>query len=641
MCGIAGYWGSPGGEHLLPAARKMADAIAHRGPDDSGEWCDTQASIALAHRRLSVIDTSSAGHQPMASSNGRYVMVYNGEIYNHLDFRNELDSAHRRRGWVGHSDTETLIEAIAHWGIETALGKCNGMFAFALWDREQRTLTLARDRMGEKPLYFGCVNGTFLFGSELKALRQHPLWQADIDRNALALYFRFQYVPAPYAIFQNINKLRPGHLLTVTWDSGPQWSETVYWDIEKQARLGLTEHNAASAEERVDELHNLLDDAVAKRMIADVPLGAFLSGGYDSSLVVALMQKHSHRAVRTFTIGFDEHDYNEAPYAKRVAQHLGTQHEELYVTASDALEVVPQLSTIWCEPFGDSSQVPTYLVSALASKQLTVALTGDGGDESFYGYTRYRRSEAQWKSVSKYPHSMRKVAAALLRATPRSLLGSVMQAVRSGYGLTGLSETLQYLHDVIAYADPRLAYRARISHSHNPGALVLGSNPAPTVFDKACDSPTAAMMQLLDMQSYLPDDILVKVDRASMARSLETRAPLLDHRLVELALRIPSAMQLDRGSGKYLLKQIAHRYLPEHLLDRPKTGFGVPIDAWLRGPLRSWAENLLNKTRLTNEGYLQPDLVWARWLEHQNGSRNWQYQLWDLLMFQSWLESYG
>lgn len=638
MCGIAGTWGTPGGESLQHTAKSMADAIAHRGPDDSGEWFDADAALALAHRRLSVIDTSFAGHQPMVSKCGRYVIVYNGEIYNHLDIREELEAADLQQKWVGHSDTETLIEAVAFWGVEIALPKCNGMFAFALWDREQRTLTLARDRMGEKPLYFGVMGGTFIFGSELKALRQHPFWQGEIDRDALALYFRFQYVPAPHSIFRDVHKLRPGHFITVSWDAGPQWVEKNYWDIQEQARLGISEHSTACPDERIEELHSLLNSAVASRMIADVPLGAFLSGGYDSGLVVALMQRHSAHPVRTYTIGFDEQAYNEAPYAKQVAAHLGTQHEELYVTAEDALSVVPQLPKIWCEPFGDSSQVPTYLVSALASQQLTVALSGDGGDELFYGYSRYHASEAQWQKVVKYPLALRKLMASLLQVAPRGLVGKAMQAIRPDYGSAGLAETLQYLCDTIAHDNPRLLYRGRVSHSHSPGDLVLGSKPALTVFDDKNELSIAAMMQLIDMQTYLPDDILVKVDRASMARSLETRAPLLDHRLVEFAWRIPSSMNVNNGAGKHLIKQIAHRYLPKQLMDRPKIGFGVPVGEWLRGPLKPWAEELLGEQRLASDGYLNVDLVRAKWLEHQKGRRNWQYHLWDLLMFQSWLD---
>lgn len=561
MCGFVGFLGSSsfyeqvGDEAML---KRMADTIMYRGPDDAGYWFDGDNRIGLGHRRLSIVDLSPAGHQPMQSSSSRYVIAFNGEIYNHPSLRQALEINGQAPSWRGHSDTETLLAGFDVWGIQGTVERAIGMFAFAVWDRQTYTLTLGRDRFGEKPLYYGWQgrgnDAVFLFGSELKALRAHPAFESNINRGALSLYMRHNYIPAPYSIYEGVGKLSPGCLLTVSLQQREPkvWA---YWSFAQVAESGAANVFVGSDDQAVDELEALLKDAVRQQMMADVPLGAFLSGGVDSSTVVALMQAQSSRPVKTFTIGFNEEGYNEAIHAKAVARHLGTEHTELYVTAERALSVISRLPTLYDEPFSDSSQIPTFLVSQLARQHVTVSLSGDAGDELFCGYNRYE-----------------------------------------------------------------------------PPTLLTGNRPALSGLDDV------QRMMALDMMTYLPDDILTKVDRAAMGVSLETRVPFLDHRVVKFAWRVPQAMKLRDGVSKWILRQVLYRHVPKKLIERPKMGFGVPIDTWLRGPLKDWAEALLDEGRLRREGYFNPALVRAKWAEHLSGKRNWQYHLWDVLIFQTWLE---
>lgn len=648
MCGITGYLGHGPWEAATEASsilKVMAQAIAARGPDDFGEWSDTAAGIGFGHRRLAIVDVSPAGHQPMASASGRFVLAYNGEIYNHMDLRAQLKEVGRAPSWRGHSDTETLLAAIETWGVEEALKRSIGMFALGLWDREQRTLSLARDRLGEKPLYYGWQGqgdaAVLLFGSELKALRAHPAFQAGIRRDALALFLRHNYIPAPYTIYEGIQKLPPGTVLTLSLQEKEGRFRT-YWSLPDVAVAGLANPMQGSPEEVVGELETLLRSAVSQQMVADVPLGAFLSGGIDSSTVVALMQAQSSRPVRTFTIGFNEKGYNEAVHAKAVASHLGTDHTELYVTPQQAMNVIPRLPAIYDEPFADSSQIPTFLVSQLARQHVTVSLSGDAGDELFSGYTRYLVASGLWNKISAVPAPLRRLAARGITAVsphtwnkltgwlPSSRAGSLWgdklhkgARVLDNQSIDGL-----YLGLVSQWTDPASV----VVNGQEPDTLLTGLSPAMPGLD-----PVERMMAL-DLVTYLPDDILAKVDRAAMSMSLETRVPFLDHRVVEFAWRMPMHMKQHQGVGKWALRQVLYRHVPQALIDRPKMGFGIPIDSWLRGPLKEWAEELLIESRLRSEGFFHPETIRQKWAEHLSGQRNWAYQLWVILMFQAWLE---
>lgn len=624
----------------------MACAIVHRGPDDEGVWLDREAGIALGHRRLSILDLSAAGHQPMHSSSGRYVIVFNGEVYNHAAIRRELEQIEPRI-WRGHSDTEVMLEAFEAWGIEGALQRFCGMFAIALWDRRERKLHLMRDRIGEKPLYYGWCGKTFLFGSELKAIRAHPEFSADIDRNALALYMRHNCIPAPHTIYQSIYKLIPGSVLTVSASDTVRPQPEVYWSALSIAEQGLKTPFQGSDREAAESLEQLLRDAIGSQMIADVPLGAFLSGGIDSSTIVALMQAQSNRPVKTFTIGFSESDYNEAPFAREVARHLGTDHAELYVTPEDCLSVIPCLPTMYDEPFADSSQIPTYLVSQLTRQHVAVGLSGDAGDELFGGYNRYFWWRKIWERVHNVPLPLRRSAAMMMKAVSPSSLTAVFNAMSPllprSMRQKSAGDKLHKLAGILDVHDPMEMYGRFVSHWHNPTNLVVGSTePITSVSDRSnrlSVDDNALQMMYLDLISYLPDDILVKVDRAAMAVSLETRVPFLDHRVVEFAWRLPSAMKIRNGQGKWILRQILYKYVPEALIERPKAGFGIPIVTWLRGPLRDWAEALLDERRLREEGFFSPEPIRIMWKQHLSGSHNWQYHLWDVLMFQAWLEN--
>lgn len=640
MCGFAGFiMGAALSAESGRMLRKMTDAIAHRGPDDSGVWMDEEAGVALGHRRLAIIDLSAAGHQPMVSRSGRFVIIYNGEIYNFRALRSELEALAVAPNWRGHSDTEVLLAAIEHWGIRETLARLNGMFAFAVWDRETRELTLARDRLGEKPLYYGRCGGTFLFGSELKALQAHADFSAEVDREALTLFLRHNYVPAPHSIWRGISKLPPAHFVEVSEHGRLVGEPRPYWDFPEKAREGAAEP-LPDEPGLIDRLEALLKEAVALRMEADVPLGAFLSGGIDSSTIVALMQAQSSRPVRTFTIGFDEKGFNEADHARAVARHLGTDHTELYATPKDALALVPRLPRIWDEPFADSSQIPTYLVSELTRRHVTVSLSGDAGDELFGGYNRYFLGMRIWNALGWAPLGGRRLLARALAAPALGRAAAASLAPFPRYRTLNIADRLPKVADIVGERTPQGLYRRLVSHAKDPASLVLGgSEPATLLSEPAPDfRDFRQTMMYLDTLTYLPDDILAKVDRASMAVSLESRVPFLDHRVVEFAWRLPVSAKIRNGTGKRILREVLYRYVPQRLMERPKMGFGVPIDTWLVGPLRDWAESLLDERRLQVEGFFDPAPIRRMWLEHVSGQRRWHYHLWDVLMFQAWLE---
>ena len=646
MCGLAGFIetdrATPASE-LQATVDTMAGTLRHRGPDAGGGWVDPATGVALGFRRLAIQDLSAEGDQPMVSACGRYVIVFNGEVYNFKELRERLEAA--GHAFRGRSDTEVLLAAVVAWGVESALRRSNGMFAFGLWDRTLRVLHLARDRVGEKPMYYGWAGAVFLFGSELKALRAHPAFRAEVDRDALTLYLRHKYVPGPWSIYRGVRKLPPGTLLTLhPATRGRDVTPRPYWSAREVAEAGCDRRLGVG--EAVDELDGLLRDAVRLRMVADVPLGAFLSGGIDSSTVVALMQAQSSRPVRTITIGYEDDDFNEAADALAVARHLGTDHTELYVSPSECMDVIPRLPTLYDEPFADSSQIAVFLISALARRHVTVSLSGDGGDELFGGYNRYLWGPAVWRRASRVPRPLRRAAASLLTSRSPEAWGRLLRRAgalsprSANQRLVG--DKLYKLARVLELDRWENLYLELVSHWEEPGALVMGAREPPTpVTDPvhwARVPSVAEHMMYLDLVTYLPGDILAKLDRASMGVSLEARLPLLDHRVVELAWRLPLHRKVHDGTAKWLLRQVLHRYVPERLVERPKMGFGVPIDRWLRGPLRDWAEALLDPRRLRAEGYLDPAPVAARWAEHLSGRRDWQYHLWDVLMFQAWLE---
>lgn len=653
MCGLAGFLGGMGadgasGEEAL--LRRMATGIARRGPDDSGYWCDVAHRIGLGHRRLAIVDLTAAGHQPMRSADGRYVIVFNGEIYNHMDLRQELEQCGVRSAWRGHSDTETLLAGFGAWGIKGTIERVNGMLALAVWDRQTHTLTLARDRFGEKPLYYGWqgqgAGRVFLFGSELKALRAHPGFCSGIDRGALSLLLRYNSIPAPYSIYQGIAKLLPGTLLTVSM-AQPEPNLTSYWSSAQVAVAGVANRFKGGGEQAIDALEGLLKDAVQKQMMADVPLGAFLSGGVDSSTVVALMQAQSARPIKTFTIGFQEPGYNEAEHAKAVASYLGTDHSELYLTAEQAMAVIPLLSSLYDEPFSDSSQIPTFLVSHLARQQVTVALSGDAGDELFCGYNRYQVTAKLWHRLSAVPLLLRKFAAkALMKVSPAGwdrLASAAYGLLPNSLKFSNMGEKIHKGAGVLASQSVDALYLGLVSQWDDPASVVIGGFEPPTLLTghapvlEGLDE--VERMMALDLLTYLPDDILTKVDRAAMGVSLESRMPFLDHRVVEFAWRLPQDLKLRDGQTKWALRQVLYRHVPQALIERPKMGFGVPIDSWLRGALRPWVEALLDESRLRREGYFHPAPIRLKWQQHLSGQRNWQHQLWGVLMFQAWLES--
>ncbi len=652
MCGFTGFIEIPRRSSLdqqQDTIGRMTDTLGHRGPDDRGVWVDEPAGVALGHRRLSILDLTAEGHQPMFSPCGRFVLAYNGEIYNYLHIRQALEgeSPELAASWRGHSDTEVWLAAFAHWGVAPTLKRSVGMFAFALWDRREQRLYLGRDRLGEKPLYYGWSGKTFLFGSELKALRAHPGWQGEIDRRALALMLRYSYIPSPYSIYQGISKLLPGTLLTFDLRTPNQLNDPEpYWSMREVAESGVTAPFRGSGDNAALELEHLLADAIRGQMIADVPLGAFLSGGVDSSTVVALMQAQSSLPVRTFTIGFHEEDYNEAQEAKAVARHLGTDHTELYLTPGETMAAIPALPQLYDEPFADSSQIPTYLLARLTRQHVTVSLSGDGGDELFAGYTRYFWGRNIWNKIGWMPpalrHYLSKACTVLSPHAWDRLFQGLGPVLPAKIQQRNPADKLQKLAEVLSFESPEVLYHGLVSHWKDPGSLVLGAHePATRLTDRsqwARLPDFTQRMMFFDAVTYLPDDILVKVDRASMGVSLESRVPLLDHRVVEFAWRLPLSLKIRRNQGKWLLRQVLYKYVPRQLIERPKMGFGIPIDVWLRRPLRDWAENLLDEKRLQQEGFFNPAPIRQKWAEHLSGKRNWQYYLWDVLMFQAWLE---
>ena len=639
MCGIAGYLTLDVDPRMQVGAtlRAMTDAIRHRGPDSSGLWCDKDSGVGLGMRRLAIVDLSPAGAQPMISASGRLVLVFNGEVYNHKRIRARLDDERCAPNWRGHSDTEVLLAAIDAWGLKRALQEANGMFALALWDRNTHTLALACDRFGEKPLYHGRMGNTFLFGSELKSLSAHPAWAGEVDRSALELLMRFSYVPAPYSIFRNIQKLAPGTIATLEVGSDEPVLD-VYWsarDMVETARSKPITNGQTS-----EEFEHIFRDAVGLRMEADVPLGAFLSGGFDSTAVVAMMQAQASQPVRTFSIGFDEPGYDEAPFAHRVAQHLKTEHTQLYVTARQAMDVIPLLPQLYDEPFADSSQIPTYLVAKLARRHVTVALSGDGGDELFGGYVRHIIADRIRRWTSIMPQAVRAGAAAGIAAIGASRWDTIYNALTLGGGGRPVGDRALKFANFLSSGSPLDGYDQMVMSWPPQLDVVLGHKRNGSSSHPAMPSTlnTVEAMMFCDLVTYLPGDILTKVDRATMGVSLEGRVPFLDHRLAEFAWRLPLSRKIRGGQGKRIVKEFVYRHVPRALMDRPKAGFGAPIGNWLRGPLRDWAESLLNEHKVRAGGYFDADVVTAHWREHLSGRRNWDVRLWPLLMFQAWLD---
>lgn len=647
MCGICGILSSdhPVNPDLLRSlALKMTNTLIHRGPDDGHVWIDATAGSALGHRRLSILDLSAAGRQPMESASGRHIIVYNGEIYNFQELRHELEGLGHR--FHGHSDTEVLLAAISQWDVEQALRRANGMFAFALWDREKRTLTLARDRMGKKPLYYGWCGKTFLFGSELKSLRAHPDFDDEIDPDALGLLVQHQWIPTPYSIYRHVRKLPAGALLTLRSDTQPeQLKPTFYWSAGVLAEQAEQDPFKGTFEEAVEELDVLLHDAVKRRMIADVALGALLSGGIDSTTVVALMQEQSQYPVKTFAIGFHDAKFNEAENAQAVANYIGTDHTELYVSPEESLALIPRLPALYDEPFADPSQMPTFLVSQLARSQVTVALSGDGGDELFGGYPRYFQIPAEWDKLHHYPLALRKSVQNLVRLLAnRSWDAFGPNKLQEAQRLPRWQRYPAKLQRKTAHITAQnvldLFARRRVNCEY-ASEFVIGAKPARTALTDPSRRPNLANPQMtmmyLDMMEYLPDDILVKVDRASMGVSLEMRNPLLDFRVVEFALKLPLSIRIGtQQGGKRILREVLDRHVPRVLTDRPKKGFSVPISSWLRGPMRDWAEGLINEKRLHDQGFFHTEAVLRIWQQHLAGWHDNRDILWSILMFQSW-----
>lgn len=649
MCGIAGFidthleWDA---QQLNSIGRQMTGRIAHRGPDDEGVWVDPLSGVVLGNRRLAIIDLSADGHQPMHSKNGRYTIVFNGEIYNFPTLRHSLQEQYHHQ-FKGSSDTEVLLELIAYEGLQKALSQCVGMFAFALWDRLEKTLTIARDRLGEKPLYYGWANGQFLFGSELKSMTIHPQWVGQIDHNVVALYLRYRYIPTPYSIYQNIYKLQPGSSLTLhqpTLKENQLPDIEPYWSLSEVAQQGQNQPFTGTPAEALDELEKRLTESVCSQMIADVPLGAFLSGGVDSSTIVALMQANSSKPTKTFTIGFDNKEYNEAEYALAVAKHLQTDHTELYVDKKTILDVIPLLPSMYDEPFADSSQIPTFLVSQLAKQKVTVSLSGDGGDELFGGYNRYKLALDAWSKLNKIPSRGRPLLAKALQKIPVAVLDIALRPLEKPagtYGRRGLtSQQIQRFTEYIDIKNFEAFYQRFLSLWKNPNQLVINGHEYQTLLHHTNSKNFKDLnhfMMFVDASLYLPDDILVKVDRASMWTSLESRIPLLDHRIVEFAWSLPLDLKIREKQSKWLLRQLLYKYVPKQLIDRPKVGFAIPLDIWLRNELRDWAGDLLNSRQIKSEGIFNHTMIQDTWNQHIYNKKDMGAYLWTILMFQSWL----
>lgn len=658
MCGIIGILEKPSNS-LSHTIGEMTKSLKHRGPDDSGTWTDEKLGIALGHTRLSIVDLSQEGHQPKASKNGRYVMSYNGEVYNFKTIRKELENLNVH--FSGTGDTEVMLEAFETWGIENAIKKFVGMFAFALWDKKENKLILARDRLGIKPLYFGWAKNSFLFASELKAFLFHPQFSREINRDVLTLYLRFGNFPAPYSIYQNVYKLLPGTILEIplsalsnpnNFSADPEnqtclYKPKKYWNSQQIAMDAVHHLFQGTEEEAAGELERLLDESIQLRMIADVPLGAFLSGGVDSSTVVAFMQKNSLRPVKTFTIGFSESDYNEAVHAKQIASHLKTDHTELYLSSQEAMDVIPLLPHQYDEPFSDSSQIPTYLVSKLARQHVTVSLSGDGGDELFGGYTRHHTAKKISWILNRIPFPLRKFLSSSIHLAGADQWSKVYNMLRpilpSSLKVSQPSSKISKLATLLKEKNASEVYKSLVSHWGNPTQIVLNATEPPSLtsrHENLLESWNFTQwIMYLDAISYLPDDLLTKVDRASMAVSLEARVPLIDHRLVEFAWRLPLEMKIKNGKGKKILRKVLYKYVPQELIERPKMGFSIPLGDWLRNGLRDWAESLLNPEKLKNQGFFDPAPIRKKWEEHLSKKQNWEHQLWDILMFGAWYES--
>ncbi len=645
MCGIAGVWSKSSrnsSTDLRDMVRKMSNTLQHRGPDGEGVWLDEENGVALGHRRLAIVDLSDNGSQPMISSCGRFVITYNGEVYNSLALSRILEKDGIQL--KGHSDTEVLLESCAKWGIEQTLARAVGMFAFALWDRAAKNLYLVRDRMGEKPLYYGWVGDMFVFTSELKTLKKIPEFTGEVDRGAMKLLQRFSYIPSPHCIYKGIKKLPPASMATVRHETKSIGLRS-YWDITKQAEISTSKLVNGSEEEVLEVLHSKLSLSVAGQMMADVPLGAFLSGGVDSSLITALMQERSTKPVQTFTIGFHEENFNEAIYAKQVAQILGTEHTEVYLQSSDALAVIPELPQLFDEPFADSSQIPTYLLSKVAKQTVSVCLSGDGGDELFGGYNRYLWGDRMWRVTNNVPKNIRQILAKLITQVPPrrwdQIYGMIELFIPKRARMANPGDKAHKFAGLIVGEGLGDRFLDMVSYWKNVDELAYGGSELATCFSNLSSSSAltgfAQQMMLLDQKSYLPDDLMVKVDRVSMGVSLETRAPFLDHRLIEYAWQLPQEMKIRNGHGKWLLKKLLGRYIPKELVERPKMGFQPPIGQWLRGPLREWSESLLDESRLNQEGYINSSVIQRYWKEHLSGDHNWAGQLWTVLMFQAWL----
>tara|TARA_B100000787_G_scaffold137383_1_gene106229 strand:- start:1803 stop:3761 length:1959 start_codon:yes stop_codon:yes gene_type:complete len=649
VCGFVGFFG---GE--VANNRELADAtlvamgkeISARGPDSSGAWCASDDAIGMSHRRLSILDLSPAGHQPMLSKSSRYVIAYNGEIYNHLDLRAQLEGEFGPIVWRGSSDTETLLACIEYWGVHDTVLQLVGMFAFSLWDNERKVLTLVRDRIGEKPLYYGWHgtghNRVFLFGSDLKAFKAYPKFNPIVNRNALCLFLRHNCIPSPYCIYEDFHKLDPGCYLSISINQiTPE--VVCYWDAASLVLNGLNNPFKGNFTEISDILESKIIKAINRQSISDVPLGTFLSGGIDSSVITALLQSQSSKPVKTFTIGFEEESYNEAIYAKEISQHIGTEHTELYVSSQASLDLIPELSNIYGEPFADSSQIPTVLLSELAKKDVTVVLSGDAGDELFCGYNRYNFADDLWHKLRILPSASKNLLANVLMSVPGRVWDSTESLPFGGTLSSRLAEKIQKVSGILAAVSPDALYHDLISDIKNPSDWVIGgTEPAfRATKNNSCFTQLGSkrFMMLQDVLGYLPNDILTKVDRASMGVSLEARVPFLDHELVEATFRVPITMHLHDRKPKAILRNILYKYVPQDLVERPKMGFGVPLDRWLRGPLKDWAESLLDENRLNDEGYFVAKKVRQIWREHSNSSKNWSSELWNILMFQSWLES--
>lgn len=638
MCGIAGYLSA----NLIPdLANNMAQVLSHRGPDSQSIWEDDDDNIAFAHSRLAIRDLTSAGAQPMISSSGRYVIVFNGEIYNHNELRESLKKAGAGISWSGGSDTETLLEGLSFWGVEVCVSKLKGMFSFALWDKYSKQLTLARDRFGEKPLYYGIQGGSFIFGSELKALKLHPNFENKISKQALGLYFRLNYIPTPLSIYERINKLEPG-TISVFSKSGQIILQKRYWSIEETANKPRVSEEI-NQQSYIDKLDSLINKSVSSQMVSDVPIGAFLSGGIDSSTIVANLQKLSEGPIKTFTIGFEDPRFNESDDARIIADYLGTDHKELIVSPAEAITVIDKLAKIYDEPFSDASQIPTYLVSLLAREDVTVCLSGDGGDELFCGYNRYHYTVKVWGLISKLPTVLRSIISKVLLLVTPSIWDVIGKITFLSSKFPNFGYKIHKGASVIKSNSIEELYMRLVSNWSEDEKLVKGAEPIAipmlTKSSKLLGLNGIEKMMLWDMQSYLMDDVLVKTDRATMACSLEGRIPFLDHEIAQFSATIPFKYMYQEGKGKWILRQVLYKYIPRELVERPKQGFSLPISEWLRGPLKGWASGLLDPKRLETEGYLDPNLVNKKWQEHLLGKSDWSSQLWSVLMFQLWLES--